>query len=591
MVVFAFLGLYAALDIQAQTYTNTITLQPSYIGQVVRYKNTSNGYSYTSNTLYNIGRYDGTNGINNTSAEDIYRTGYSFDLASSGIPSKDSITSVTATVSIYNYANGSCKAKVVSISSSQSFLDIGSLWSNMGTATAYFDDLDYGINYKDYTSSSLTSAVKNDFSSGHFNIGIISKNEGANLTYAYTSIYLKITYKVAAPKKTIAVKNSFPGGSVIVDGTRYDNIGSGKSFDWTVGSTHTITAIDNQYAVDVDGQYYYHLYRSWSDGAGNTVVSSPQLTYTLTVSGDNTYTANFLRQCNISFQNNFVGVGNGGVINVNGTQYNSPTSSFTVTQNNTITAQAIYTTNNGIEYLFNHWEDGSTSNPYTFTASFHATHTAYFIGKPLPMINYGLHHVVNVGQNIHLVWNDHPNTNVTQYQIWRKVKHSLTGIMEGPTLLTTLNRGTTSWTDYDYIYTSGYTDDLLSYDVRAYYRTEGTYANESWVVGYGKQYDIAQDNSGASATVSFLPKEYSVVNYPNPFNPSTTIRFALPKDSHVVLKVYDMLGREMMTLVDGEREAGYHEVKVDGTRLGSGVYLYRITAGEFTSVKKMLLTK
>ena len=207
------------------------------------------------------------------------------------------------------------------------------------------------------------------------------------------------------------------------------------------------------------------------------------------------------------------------------------------------------------------------------------------------MINFGLHHVVNVGQNIHLVWNDHPNTNVTQYQIWRKVKHSSTGTTEGPTLLTTLNRGTTSWTDYDYIYTSGYTDDLLSYDVRAYYRTEGTYANESWVVGYGKQYDIAQDNSGASATVSFLPKEYSVVNYPNPFNPSTTIRYALPKDGHVMLKVYDMLGREMMTLVNEEREAGSHEVRLDGTRLGSGVYLCRITAGGFTSVMKISLMK
>ena len=127
--------------------------------------------------------------------------------------------------------------------------------------------------------------------------------------------------------------------------------------------------------------------------------------------------------------------------------------------------------------------------------------------------------------------------------------------------------------------------------MRAYYRTEGTYANESWVVGYGKQYDIAQDNSGASATVSFLPNEYSVVNYPNPFNPSTTIRYALPKDGHVMLKVYDMLGREMMTLVNEEREAGSHEVRLDGTRLGSGMYLCRITAGGFTSVMKISLMK
>jgi hypothetical protein len=80
-------------------------------------------------------------------------------------------------------------------------------------------------------------------------------------------------------------------------------------------------------------------------------------------------------------------------------------------------------------------------------------------------------------------------------------------------------------------------------------------------------------------------------NYPNPFNPSTTIRFGLPYDSRVTLKVYDMLGREVLALVDGYLNAGYHEVRFDGTKLSSGVYFYRLTAGGFVSVKKMLMMK
>ncbi|MGC8898731.1 MAG: C25 family cysteine peptidase [Bacteroidota bacterium] len=94
------------------------------------------------------------------------------------------------------------------------------------------------------------------------------------------------------------------------------------------------------------------------------------------------------------------------------------------------------------------------------------------------------------------------------------------------------------------------------------------------------------------STSENIPKEFALSqNYPNPFNPSTTIHFALPVDSHVTLKVYDMLGREVMTLVDGYQNAGYHEVKFDGTRFSSGIYIYRLTADNFVSVKKMLMLK
>ena len=80
-------------------------------------------------------------------------------------------------------------------------------------------------------------------------------------------------------------------------------------------------------------------------------------------------------------------------------------------------------------------------------------------------------------------------------------------------------------------------------------------------------------------------------NYPNPFNPSTTINFAIPMASKVVLKVYDVLGREVATLLDGEKGAGNYQVNFDASKLASGLYIYTINAGSFTSTKKMMLMK
>ena len=89
-----------------------------------------------------------------------------------------------------------------------------------------------------------------------------------------------------------------------------------------------------------------------------------------------------------------------------------------------------------------------------------------------------------------------------------------------------------------------------------------------------------------------VPSEFVLhQNYPNPFNPSTTIQYDLPADANVSLKVYDMLGREVLSLLDGFETAGYHQTTVDGTKLASGVYFYRIRAGSFTDVKKLLLLK
>lgn len=80
-------------------------------------------------------------------------------------------------------------------------------------------------------------------------------------------------------------------------------------------------------------------------------------------------------------------------------------------------------------------------------------------------------------------------------------------------------------------------------------------------------------------------------NYPNPFNPSTTIRFSLPRRERVVLRVFNILGRGVATLLDEERPAGDYSVVFDAKGLASGVYFYRIDAGPFTQIRKALLMR
>ncbi len=89
-----------------------------------------------------------------------------------------------------------------------------------------------------------------------------------------------------------------------------------------------------------------------------------------------------------------------------------------------------------------------------------------------------------------------------------------------------------------------------------------------------------------------LPDAYALgQNYPNPFNPSTTIRYGVPARSHVTLAVFNMLGQHVATLVHREEEAGYHEVVFDASGLSSGIYMYRLTAGEFTDIKRSVLVR
>jgi hypothetical protein len=101
---------------------------------------------------------------------------------------------------------------------------------------------------------------------------------------------------------------------------------------------------------------------------------------------------------------------------------------------------------------------------------------------------------------------------------------------------------------------------------------------------------ISSDNQG-------IPSRYKLCrNYPNPFNPTTAIEYAMPRNSEVVIKIFDLLGREVRTLVTGKHNAGNHQITWNGldntgSPVASGVYFYQMTAEGFSETRKLLLIK
>ena len=107
-----------------------------------------------------------------------------------------------------------------------------------------------------------------------------------------------------------------------------------------------------------------------------------------------------------------------------------------------------------------------------------------------------------------------------------------------------------------------------------------------------RSHRIEEDFTTAVAEAPELPSEYRLhQNYPNPFNPETTIRFSLPQPEFVILRIFDLAGREVATLLQEPKPAGTHALIFDASHLPSGVYVYRMQAGKFQASRKLLLLK
>jgi hypothetical protein len=438
---------------------------------------------------------------------------------------------------------------------------------------------------EDYSILGIIAAISHPFPAGS-----VEPNEVSTYAFRYAIRAVAGLYYWFAreanmiPMRTIAIKNDFDGGTLYIDDAQQFNVPlAGIQREWGHNSVHSLLAVDDQNPGD-----FRRFFRDWTKGGETFATTLSTSTGQITAAA--TFEARFWKEFRVGFVNSFSGIGNTGTMEINGQSVTLPAVEFLVRQPNTISATAQGQTINGIGYTFTHWSDGGTSSARTFTPSSHATYTAIFgPGVPRSMKNYGL--AVNtsqVGHPVTLTWTDHEDQNVTQYQIWRRIK--VNGIMSPPSLRGTVNRGTTSWQDPEYVITNGYTSLLLEYDVRAYYATDQTYAGPDYLTVFGDG-QISMEKPAVR-----LPTAFAVDNHPNPFNPATTVGFALPADAAVDLAVYDILGRTVATLASGPHTAGYHTARWESAGAPGGVYFARFTATAggrtiHSAVLKLLLVK
>ncbi len=190
------------------------------------------------------------------------------------------------------------------------------------------------------------------------------------------------------------------------------------------------------------------------------------------------------------------------------------------------------------------------------------------------------------GNIVVLKWCDVPTAQDTLYDVF------MTPVYGAPKNVQNITNTPAVHEKYSQMSAWGYMVDATTFRVDMMYTifgngdTDDLAEAELWYLS-GVTFQVSSVDDPVTSPVKFDLKQ----NYPNPFNPSTTIKFTLPERNLVTLKVYDMLGREISTLVNEVKDAGTHTIKFNANNLPSGMYLYTITAGNYSATKKMMLVK
>jgi hypothetical protein len=211
------------------------------------------------------------------------------------------------------------------------------------------------------------------------------------------------------------------------------------------------------------------------------------------------------------------------------------------------------------------------SNPWTASVSSITTFSPFVvtddIGLPVELSSF----TSNVTRNtVKLNWSTVSELNNSGFDIERK---SVSG----------------EWTKVSNVNGNGTSNTVHSYSFEDRNLTTGKYNYRLRQVDFNGNYKYYQLVNEVEVGT---PSKYDLSqNYPNPFNPSTTINYELPKSNFVSLKIYDMMGREVASLVNQNQDAGFYSVKFDASKLSSGIYFYKIQAADFSAVKKLMLVK
>lgn len=215
---------------------------------------------------------------------------------------------------------------------------------------------------------------------------------------------------------------------------------------------------------------------------------------------------------------------------------------------------------------------GSNSNPvlhYVGGTTFSDFGVGGNVDNPLPVELSSFTSSVS-GKNVTLNWSTITETNNSGFDIERK-------------------SASATWTKIGNVEGSGTVTAPVNYTFSDRNLNTGNYSYRLKQIDFNgnyKYFDLSNE------VIIGTPKNYSLSqNFPNPFNPSTSISYEIPTSNFVSLKIYDMMGKEVANLVSGNQEAGFYTVKFDASKLSSGIYFYKLQANDFTATKKLMLLK
>ena len=198
------------------------------------------------------------------------------------------------------------------------------------------------------------------------------------------------------------------------------------------------------------------------------------------------------------------------------------------------------------------------------------------ITSPVELVSFN---ATSLDNDVKLDWTTATETNNSGFEILRKAQND------------------NEWNSIGFVPGFGTTTEPKTYSFTDENVTTGTYKYRLKQIDFDGSFTYSNE---IEVIVDFTPKDFVLYqNYPNPFNPNTTIKFEIPsviasgakQSQFVTLKVYDILGNEVATLVNEEKRLGVYEVEFNASSLASGMYLYKLQAGKFVQLKKMILIK
>jgi len=195
-------------------------------------------------------------------------------------------------------------------------------------------------------------------------------------------------------------------------------------------------------------------------------------------------------------------------------------------------------------------------------------------GGPLP-ISLVSFNAYLLGKSIRLNWSTATETNNYGFEIERSKVESF-------------SKSISNWEKIGFVQGNGNSNSVKIYSFEDKNVLTGQYAYRLKQINYDGSYEYSDV---VKVDVKFKPSVMDVKNFPNPFNPTTKVRYEIPYEGLTLVKVYDILGNEITTLINEYKDAGIYEAELDGSKLSNGIYLIKLQVGNFTKVTKAILMK